>query len=503
MRHFPVFVNLDGRRVVMSGAGETAVAKLRLLLKTKARIAVFGADPDPLVRRWAAEGRIALTGRPIGTGDARGAALFYAANDDEAEDARAAAIGHEAGALVNIVDNLEDSQFITPAIVDRDPVTVAIGTEGAAPVLARKIKADLEERLPASLGLLTRIGQGFRKRAEMLGDSRKRRAFWTKFYFGAGDRALKAGGEAAVRDTLETLLTDAIETRRGSGSVAFVGAGPGDPELLTLKARNALHEADVVLHDRLVPQPIIELARREATIVETGKTGFGPAWSQEAINDLMIEHASAGARVVRLKSGDPAVFGRLEEELDALDEAGIAFEIVPGITSASAAAASIGRSLTRRGRNASLRIITGHDARGFADHDWRALARPGEAAAIYMGLRAAAFLRGRLLMHGANAATPVTIVENASRAGQRVVPARLGALPETLADAGIAGPAVLLYGIAPRGAADVIADLSAPARHSGACPRNPGMSPPAMDSGDKPRNDDSVHAALPPRAEAV
>ena len=460
MRHFPVFVNLDGRRVVMSGAGETAIAKLRLLLKTSARITVFGGDPDPLVRQWAAQGRLILAERPIETGDALCAALFYAANDDEAEDARAAAIGHQAGALVNIVDNLEHSQFITPAIVDRDPVTVAIGTEGAAPVLARKIKADIEERLPASLGLLTRIGQRFRKRAEMLGDSTKRRAFWTRFYFGAGDRALKAGGETAVRETLETLLTDAIETRRGAGSVAFVGAGPGDPELLTLKARNALHEADVVLHDRLVPQPIIELARREATIVETGKTGFGPAWSQDAINALMIEHASGGARVVRLKSGDPAVFGRLEEELDALDAAGIAFEIVPGITAASAAVACLGRSLTRRGRNASLRIITGHDAEGFADHDWRALARSGEAAAIYMGLKAAAFLRGRLMMHGADAATPVTVVENASRPDQRIVAATLADLPETLGGAGIAGPAVLLYGIAPRGAEAALADLA-------------------------------------------
>lgn len=460
MRHFPIFVNLDGRRVVVSGAGETAVAKLRLLLKTRAHISVFGDDAEPLVRQWAEEGRITLTERPVETGDALCARLFYAANDDANEDARAAAIGHQAGALVNIVDNLADSQFITPAIVDRDPVTVAIGTEGAAPVLARKIKADLEERLPASLGVLARIGQAFRARADMLGDSKKRRAFWTKFYFGAGDQALKAGGEEAVRETLETLLTDGIETRQGPGSVTFVGAGPGDPELLTLKARNALHEADVVLHDRLVPQPIIELARREAIIVETGKKGFGDAWKQDDINALMIEHAGKGEHVVRLKSGDPAVFGRLEEELDALDEAGIDFEIVPGITSASAAVASIGRSLTRRGRNASLRIITGHDAEGFADHDWRALARPGEAAAIYMGLKAASFLRGRLLMHGADAETPVTIVENASRADQRIVGATLGTLPDALADAAITGPAVLLYGIAPRGTEAALATVA-------------------------------------------
>ena len=459
MRHFPVFLNLDGRRVIVSGAGETAVAKLRLILKTSARITVFGTLVESQVRQWAADGKLTLVERPLETGDALCARLLYAANDDAEEDARAAAIGHAAGALVNIVDNLEDSQFITPAIVDRDPVTVAIGTEGAAPVLARKIKADLEERLPSSLGLLTRIGQGFRRQAELLGDSKKRRAFWTRFYFGAGDRALKAGGEDAVHETLGTLLTEALETRGRPGSVTFVGAGPGDPELLTLKARNALHEADIVLHDRLVPQSIIELARREATIIETGKKGFGEAWKQADINALMIEHAAAGAQVLRLKSGDPAVFGRLEEEIDALDEAGIAYEVVPGITSASAAVAAVGRSLTRRGRNASLRLITGHDADGFADHDWRALSRPGEAAAIYMGIKASAYIRGRLLMHGADPETPVTIVENASRIDQRIVAATLGDLPEALAGAGIAGPAVLLYGIAPRGVETTIATL--------------------------------------------
>ncbi len=445
MRHFPVFLDLAGRRVVVSGAGETAVAKLRLLLKTEARIVVFDAEAGAQVRSWAGEGRLDLVERPLGAGDADDAALVYAANADAVEDARIAAIGRAAGALVNIVDDLS-SDFITPAIVDRDPVTVAIGTEGAAPVLARWIKARVEEILPASLGRLTRIGQAFRTRVETL-DSKARRLFWSRFYFETGPRAF-AEGEAETRAELERLLAEGAGTRRGF--VHIVGAGPGDPELLTLKARRLLHEADVVIHDRLVPQPILELARREALILETGKTGHGPSWKQEDINALMIEHAEAGNTVVRLKGGDPSVFGRLDEETQALDAAGIGWQVTPGITSASAAAAAIGQSLTRRGRNKAFRILTGHDVNGFAEQDWKSLARPGATAAVYMGTKAAAFLRGRLLMHGAAPDLFVTAVENASRPDQRIIPARLLDLPETLTEAAIRGPVMLLFGLAPR-----------------------------------------------------
>jgi uroporphyrin-III C-methyltransferase/precorrin-2 dehydrogenase/sirohydrochlorin ferrochelatase len=236
----------------------------------------------------------------------------------------------------------------------------------------------------------------------------------------------------------------------------MIGTGPGDPDLLTVKARRLIHEADVVLHDRLVPQEIIELARREAIIVETGKTGFGPSWKQEDINALMVSHAANGAQVARLKSGDPGMFGRLDEELDALDAAGIAWNIVPGITAAAAAAASSGLSLTKRGRNASVRFLTGHDTQGFAEHDWRDLARPGAGAAIYMGVKAAGFLRGRLLAHGADADTPVTAVENASRPGQKTIATTIHALPDALDAAGISGPAVLLYGMAARKAATFV-----------------------------------------------
>ena len=448
MRHFPVFLDLRGRRVVVSGAGETAVSKLRLLLKTEAQIVVFGTDAVEQVRAWSAERRLTLVERPVADGDATGAALFYGANADPDEDARAATIGRDAGALVNIVDNLEDSAFITPAIVDRDPVTVAIGTEGAAPVLARKIKSEIEAMLPARLGALTRIGQAFRSRVEAL-DSKARRGFWTKFYFERGPRALEAGEDAA-RAALETLLAEGDAPR--AGYVHFVGAGPGDPELLTLKARRLLHEADVVIHDRLVPAAILELARREALIIEVGKTAYGPSWKQADINALIVEHAAAGAVVVRLKGGDPVVFGRLDEEIAAVGAAGVGYGVVPGVTSASASAAAIGQSLTKRGRNSSFRVLTGHDVDGFAEQEWRDLARPGATAAVYMGAKAATFLRGRLLMHGARADLPVTAVESASRPEQRVIGTTLMDLPSALALAAPDGPVMILLGVAPRAA---------------------------------------------------
>jgi uroporphyrin-III C-methyltransferase/precorrin-2 dehydrogenase/sirohydrochlorin ferrochelatase len=460
MDHFPIFLAVEGRRIIVSGGGEAALAKLRLLLKTTARITVFSADPDPALRALADERRIALVARPLAPGDALCAALFYAANDDAEEDARVTRLARADGALTNWVDNLEASQFITPAIVDRDPVTVAIGTEGAAPVLARAIKADLEARLPASLGVLARIGKGFRRAAEALPMGRKRREFWAEYYFKTGPQALEKTGQDGIEPALDALLARHLAEAPRRGRVDLVGAGPGDPDLLTLKARKLLDEADVVIHDRLVSPAILELARREALLIDAGKKGFGPAMAQEDICALIVEHAAAGAHVVRLKGGDPGVFGRLDEEVEALEAASIDWAVTPGITAASAATAQIGQSLTKRNRNSAARLLTGHDMKGFAEQDWRGLARTGQIAAIYMGLKGARFIQGRLLMHGAAPDTPVTAVENASRPEARTIATTLGRLAADLEAAALTGPAVLLYGIAPRAAAVALPRLT-------------------------------------------
>ncbi|MEL6960132.1 MAG: siroheme synthase CysG [Pseudomonadota bacterium] len=451
MKHFPIFLALEGRRVVLAGGGDAALAKLRLILKTEAKVTVIAEDAAPQIKNWAAEGRLSLLSRAMEPGDALCASLFYAAHEDEVEDARTAALAHRDGALVNIVDNLSDSQFITPAIVDRDPVTVAIGTEGAAPVLARAIKKDLEEKLPTSLGTLARIGKGFRKMADALPFGAPRRAFWADYYFNAGPRAV-TGGEDAVEEALDALLHDHLTADAKPGHVDLVGAGPGDPDLLTLKARKALDKADVVIYDRLVTPEILELARREALMIDAGKEGFGKAMAQDDINALIVDHGSQGAHVVRLKSGDPTIFGRLDEEVEAIEAAGISYAIVPGITAASAAVAGIGQSLTKRGRNSAVRFITGHDTKGYADHDWRTLAEDGQVAAIYMGKRSARFIQGRLLMHGADPLTPVTVIENVSRPDQRVLATTLEQMEPTMSNAGLTGPALTFLGLAPRDA---------------------------------------------------
>lgn len=456
MRHFPLFFDTRGKTIAVAGGGAVAEAKLRLLMKTEARLAVFAENPGAAARQWAADGRLRLHERAPTAADFAAATLIYIAQDDPETIAAPLALARQAGVPVNVVDDLEAGDFITPAIVDRDPVTVAIGTEGTAPVLARRLKKRLEETLSVGLGRLARAGGAFRHRLERL-DGAARRRFWARYYDDAGPAELAKGEdatlEARLTARLETLLDDGAGAPDEPGRVHLVGAGPGDPELLTLKARRLLDEADVVIHDRLVSPAILELARREARLIEVGKIPGGPSWKQADIDALMVAESRTGATVVRLKSGDPGIYGRLDEEMDALDAAGIAFDVTAGITAAAAGAARLGVSLTKRGRNKALRFLTGHDVDGFAEHDWAALAKPGATAAIYMGVRAARFLQGRLMMHGAGPDTHVTAVENISRPDEKTVAATLGTLPDALTAHGIKGPAVLFLGLAPRHAA--------------------------------------------------
>lgn len=243
-------------------------------------------------------------------------------------------------------------------------------------------------------------------------------------------------------------MTDLPHFAPAPVAVTFVGAGPGAAAHLTLGAFRALQQADVVIHDRLVGDEVMALIPPHVTRIDVGKEGFGPTTAQTTINSTLVAQAMTGARIVRLKGGDCGIFGRLDEEMDALEAAGLSFAILPGLTSAAVAAANIGQSLTKRGRNGALRIVTGHDMEGFAEQDWRGMARPGEVAAIYMGKKSSRFIQGRLMMHGAAPETPVAIVENVSRANQRVIAATLATLPDAVAQ--VAGPAVLLYGLEPR-----------------------------------------------------
>jgi uroporphyrin-III C-methyltransferase/precorrin-2 dehydrogenase/sirohydrochlorin ferrochelatase len=450
MRHLPIFVDTRGQRIVVSGAGRAAIAKLRTLLKSEARIDVYSLHASDTVLNWAAQGTIYLHLRLIEGADIATARLVYAANDDAIENSRVAALAKQQGILLNVADDLVRSAFISPALVDRDPVVVAIGTGGASPVLARAIKSMFEELLSPNLGRMARFALQLRPQAKRLVTTNEKRTFWRWLFGGAGERLLNERGALGARRAAREVLLDIDRQSPPSGTVALVGAGPGDPALLTLQARTLIEEADVVLHDRLVDSRILDLARREAQIVEVGKMPGGPAWTQQAINREMVKHAAEGSVVVRLKSGDPMTFGRADEELDALQAHHIAYQVVPGISAATAAASRIGASLTQRGRNSAITFLTGQDTKGYAEQDWRALANNNCVFAVYMGVRAARFVQGRLLLHGRTGATPVTIVVNVSRPDEAVITGELSRLGALVEEHTIEGPAIIYIGLRAR-----------------------------------------------------
>jgi len=444
MDYLPVFVETRGQRIIVVGTGQMAEAKCRTVLKTSAQVILITEAPTDAT--WADADRLSLIRRACTQSDLEGARMVYAASEDPDINARIAGWARAKGAWVNVLDTPDDCDFITPAVVDRDPVVVAIGTEGAAPVLARQLKADIESMLPQHLGRLAQAARAFRDRvSERLTPGRPRRNFWKAFF--GGWSAVDALSEGQMERVLSELLDRHALEAPPEGAVAFVGAGPGDPELLTLKARRVIHEADVVVYDRLVGSEILDLARKEAKFVDVGKKGFGAAVSQQAINAHLVREASQGSFVVRLKGGDPSIFGRLDEELSHVTSAGIATEVVPGVTAASAAAATLQVSLTRRNRNSSMTFLTAHDAKGFAEHDWQQLVRSGQSLAVYMGRKTANFLQGRLLMHGASEYLPVTCIENISLPTQRAFCSDLGDFATRLDSKDYSGPLLILVGI--------------------------------------------------------
>lgn len=449
MRYLPIHFDLRGKTVLVYGGEGAAQAKLRTLLKTDANLVVVASDPGDEIIRWAEQGRLTIEA----DADMIDATLIYAATEDEDENLRLATQARALNIPVNAADQPLGCDFITPAIVDRSPVAVSIGTEGTSPGLARALKSDLESRLPSTLGSTAKTIKTLRDELKIeQPDIAKRQAIWASV-LGSGI------GDYAALDS-ETVQTRYAEVRQGAetktGHVHIVGAGPGDPDLLTVGALRVMHSADVVVYDRLVSDEVMSLCRREAEFIYVGKVPGGASTRQEEINRILVEKALEGHAVVRLKSGDPLVFGRAEEEFDALDKAGVAFTIHPGITAATAAAAALRHSLTVRGENIAATLATGHDENGYAELDWAALAKPQARATIYMGLRAARFIQGRLLLHDADANTPVSVVENASRPNQIIVETTIGQLPDDLTAHGIQGPAVLMIGYERRAVAHAL-----------------------------------------------
>ncbi|WP_375282334.1 siroheme synthase CysG [Pseudooctadecabacter sp.] len=446
MKTFPMFLQMAGRRVVIVGGGEQAAQKARLILKTQARIDVLATDLDPELSDLAAAGRVTHRAGPITPQDFADTALVFVATGCPGMDMALHALAKAAGATVNVVDQPALCDAITPSIVDRDPVVVAIGTEGTAPVLARQIKTKLEESLEPRLGDLAALAGRMRSAAAARLSPRARRDLW-RWVFNDTPRSLFAGGQE--RDAAKRIKS-AIDTGTfgdldgEGGSVSLVGAGPGAKDLITLRGVQRLQEADVIYYDRLLDPEILELARRDAERIYVGKAPGCHSWPQEKITQTLVSAAKRGQRVVRLKCGDPGIFGRSTEETDALKAAGIPFEIVPGVTAACAAAASAGQSLTDRGRVDTLVLTTGHRTDGYAVPDPINTIQPGTCVALYMAVGAAPQIVKRLRDDHPCVPFTVQIAAKAQRKGQVLLECALDDLPATLTRHDITGETILL-----------------------------------------------------------
>jgi uroporphyrin-III C-methyltransferase / precorrin-2 dehydrogenase / sirohydrochlorin ferrochelatase len=449
MRYFPIFADLDGADVLVAGAGEQATQKVRLLRKTRARITVVAPEVSAELRELEERNAIWIVLRPFLARDLDGHRLVYAATGDRALDEVVAKAARARGTPANVVDRPELSTFIMPAIVDRHPVTVAIGTEGAAPLLAREIKTKLEAWLPANYGTLAKHAQALRGIvARALPDPRVRRHFWQRLLQGAFRRAVLSGADVeAGRILAAELQGEGGPAPIAAGCVILIGCGPGDPDLLTIKALQRLQDADVLVVDRLVNPAILEYARRDAERIFVGKTPGGRATSQAEINRVLVRQASAGKVVARLKGGDPFIFGRAAEEMAACQAANIPVEVVPGITAAHACAARIGLPVTLREHVRQFSVVTGATADGELDLDWEALAAENAAFAIYMGVGNAPLVRCNLLAAGADPATPIVIVEKGTLPNERIVKTTLHDLSACISDLEIAGPSVIFGGL--------------------------------------------------------
>jgi uroporphyrin-III C-methyltransferase/precorrin-2 dehydrogenase/sirohydrochlorin ferrochelatase len=445
MKLFPLFADLSQRRVLVVGGGEVAARKVGSLLAAGAAVAVGAPALVPDLARKAAVGEIRHLDGEFRDDWLDEAWLVVAATSDAALNRAVAAAATQRRLFVNVVDDAALSSFHVPAIVDRSPVIIAISSGGAAPMLARRVRERLETLLDPTLGALATLAERFRARIRArfpaLG---ARRRWYDALFEGPVSALLRKDQPALAEAALEAALRRRDEPT--DGHVVLVGAGPGDPGLLTLKALRALNQADVILHDRLVSAEILALARRDATFIEVGKTGGGHSTSQDAIHAQLLEHARAGRRVVRLKGGDPFVFGRGGEELEFLHAHGIAYEVVPGITAALACAAYAGVPLTHRGHAQSVRFVTAHCRDSLDTLDWHALAQEKQTLAVYMGVGELATLRTRLLEHGRAPDTPFALVENGSRPQQRVVTGTLDQLPERANEHKVRSPALLILG---------------------------------------------------------
>lgn len=448
MDYLPLFFDLRNKPCLIVGAGEVAARKLELLCRAGADVRIVAPAVGESVRTLIAQHKLEVAEREFTESDVTGAVLVIAATNDESVNQRVFDCCDAAGLLINSVDNPQISNVIFPGIIDRSPVLVAISTAGSSPTLARVVRGWIEARLPPGLGRLAEfIGARREEIKERLGTIRERQRFWQRIINGpAGERAMRGDAAAAGRAFDSELSAQLSAEAPAAGCVLLVGAGPGDPELLTLKGLRAVQGADVILYDNLVNAEILEYARRDAEKIYVGKKRKFSGIRQEEINALLVEHARAGRNVVRLKGGDPFVFGRGGEETEVLAAAGIDCTVIPGITAATGAASYAGIPLTHRDVAQSIRFVTGHRASDRTNLEWPELAKPGQTLVIYMGLPGLEDILAKLIEHGLAATTPAALIEKATLPEQRIVIGDLSDLARKVRAVNIVGPTTIIVG---------------------------------------------------------
>ena len=445
MQYFPIFLDTTELNCLVVGAGEVAARKIELLLKTKAKISVVAPWACDTVLRLVEQGKIHFDNRAYETNDLNDKNLVFVATDDSALNAQIHAAAKSWNILVNVVDNIPLCQFITPSIVDRSPIVIAISSGGVAPVLLRYLRQKLESLIPQNISLLGQFSEKYRELVKQkLSSVTARRFFWEDVLDGdIAEDVLTGNHQQADRKLLAKLESDDAQHK---GEVYLVGAGPGDPDLLTFRALRLMQKADVVVYDRLVSPEILELVRRDAEKIYVGKAKSNHTVPQEDINELLANLALSGKRVVRLKGGDPFIFGRGGEEIETLVERGVSFQVVPGITAASGAASYAGIPLTHRDHAKSVVFATGHLRDNTINLNWQGLAQPDQTIVFYMGLTGLAIICEKLVEHGLPLSTPVAMVQNATTQQQKVVTGTFADIQAKAEAAGIEPPALIIVG---------------------------------------------------------
>jgi len=447
MQYFPIFFDINDKRCLVVGGGDVAARKVSLMFRAGARVVVVSPQLCESLRVRMANGDIEHHARDFADTDLNACVLVVAATDDPAVNKRVSELAHAKCVPVNVVDQPALCSFIVPSTIDRSPVQVAVSTGGASPVLARLLRARLETLIPSAYGRLATLMEEFRDKAKKhLTDDGKRRRFWEDVAQGPIAEMVFAGKEAAAREAMHTAVDKAQAADGDRGEVYLVGAGPGDPDLLTFRALRLLQQADVIVYDRLVSSEILDMARRDADRVYVGKKRDKHTLPQEDINVLLARLAKEGKRVLRLKGGDPFIFGRGGEEIETLMQEGVNFQIVPGITAAAGAASYAGIPLTHRDHAQSVTFVTGHLKNGTMNLNWSALAQPHQTLVVYMGLLGVKTLCAKLVEHGLSEDTPIALVQKATTREQKVLVSTLAGMPARLDATSIKPPTLIIVG---------------------------------------------------------